>query len=355
MEKIKQPSFIFETVMASDDWRRLLKNFSNYDFVHTYDIHNVSQINGEGEPILFSVMSLAGDCVLLWPALKRVIPGTTSYDLGSVYGYGGPLISRNLSSNESADAFECLFDGMAREGFVSLFSRMHPLFADILPSEVKGDILGDVVMIDVKKNTQNILMGYRVSHRYEIKKSIKNGVVTFVEYGSSAFNDFVKIYHEAMSDLRAADYYLFSSEYFNCLKKSKDFNVFVIYANYDGNKISAAIFIVTKNIMHYFLSGTIPKFRDLSASKVILARAHELAIHLGVTQIILGGGVGCREDALLEFKKGFSKSTAQFRIFKKILNPALYKEICDKKRVVSKNSNFFPEYRSPDICVSTAS
>lgn len=352
MEEIKKARFTFESIADPSIWSKLLNSFSSYDFVHTQDFHNISHMNGEGEPILFSVKSSFGGCIVLWPALKRAIPGTTSFDLGCVYGYGGPVVSHGLTSSECVDAFECIFDGMAREGFVSMFSRMHPLFTNRLPGNLKGDLLGDVVVIDVKKNTQNILMDYRVSHRYEINRSIKKGVEAFVDYDGLYLNDFVDIYQEAMLDLSASDYYLFNSSYFNCLQNAKEFKAFTIFATYDGKKIAASIFIITKSIMHYYLSGTLPEFRKFSASKVIIAKAHEVAIELGVTEIVLGGGVGSKVDALLEFKKGFSGRAEEFHIFKKILNPQAYMEICKTKSVSSEKADFFPAYRSPNAVMS---
>lgn len=349
MVQIKKRQYSFEIISAGSDWDRLLINYSAYDFAHTRDFHVISQMNGEGEPILFSIKSGDSDYVVLWPALKRSIPNTKFFDLGCVYGYGGPLISPALNPDTYQAALECLFDGMQREGYISLFSRMHPLFTHKLPKEFRGEPLSEVVVIDVVQGLEDILVDYRAGHRYEIKKSFKLGIDIFIDANLHCIDDFYQIYQSAMKDLGASSYYFFDLAYFKTFRKSKDFKVFTIFAVYEGKKIAAAMFIVTKTLMQYFLSGTLAEYRKFAASKAIVAKAHEIAKDLGVKYIVLGGGVGSKHDALFEFKKGFSKHTEDFCVLKKIFNPHVYEEICAQNGIVPRDEGFFPAYRSISV------
>jgi len=69
----------------------------SFDFVHTYDFHRLSQLNGEGEPVLFVAKSRHGTVQACWPLLRRNIPNTGLFDLTSVYGYAGPVFSKNAA------------------------------------------------------------------------------------------------------------------------------------------------------------------------------------------------------------------------------------------------------------------
>ena len=338
--------FTFLVIKDAEEWVCALRSFVAHDFVHTYDFHRISEFNQEGSPVLFLLRDNSGGSIICWPALARPIPATGLFDLGCVYGYGGPLVAKGLSEQQMLAAFECIFDRMKKAGYVSLFSRMHPLFLQSLPDEIKGVALGDVVVIDASPNQKNFLEAYRSAHRYEIRKAERMGVSVVVDESCAELSDFVEIYQQAMRDLQAADYYIFDKNYFKQMVNAKDFKTIIIFAVYEGKKVAASMFVVRGNIMQYYLSGSVAEFKKLAASKLIIAKAHELARDWGVSEVILGGGVGSKQDALFDFKKGFSSRTEKFSVFKKILNPQIYETLCVQKGISSGADGFFPAYRA---------
>lgn len=330
-------------IVDKHDWRHVLEKLGDHDFVHTYDFHKASQENGEGSPVLFSLMNAHGQPTACWPTLKRHIPDTNFFDLTSVYGYGGPLFSKDT---DCFTALNEIWNGMSHSGAISIFSRMHPLFVEEIPdAALRGQQLSEVVVIDVKQHT-NLLASYRGSHRREIQNAHKLGVKIMADLKCSNLLDFATLYRDSMQDLQAADYYYFSDNYFYSLKNSQDFKTFILFAQLDGINIAASMFIVTGKVMQYYLSGTVGSYRKLSPSKAIIAFAHELAIKYGVEKIILGGGVGSAQDALFKFKAGFSDLTKPFYITKKILNAAIYQNICTQKNINPDQTAFFPAYRA---------
>src|SRR5690606_27076329 len=136
--------------------------------------------------------------------------------------------------------------------------------------------LGDVVVIDVQQD-ENVLAGYRGSHRREIVNAQKAGLKVVVDKSCSELKDFIEIYLHSMSYLGANDYYRFDERYFQALVSARDFDVYLIFAELNGEKIAASMFIVTAGIMQYFLSGTYFEYRKFTPSKAIIAGAHELA------------------------------------------------------------------------------
>lgn len=332
-----------ETLFAKEDWYRVLEFFPRYDFVHTFDFHHISKKNGEGLPVIFAVKDDSGNYLACWPALKREIPGTDFFDLTSVYGYAGPLLKNQECSGR---CLNLIFSAMQDMGVVALFSRMHPILIDqIQEEELRGVKLGDVIVIDAQR--QSPLASYRSGHRYEIRKALANRLQIHVDQQCDGMGDFIEIYQQSMRDLDASDYYLFGPDYFNALKDATDFKAFLIFAELDGRKVAASMFLVTGRLMQYYLSGTVDAYKKLSPSKAIIAKAHEIAIAMGVEKIILGGGVGSKEDQLFKFKNGFSELRMPFYIFKKIINFQAYTQLCESKGIDYQVTDYFPAYRAP--------
>lgn len=332
-----------DTFFAKEDWNRVLESFPRHDFVHTFDFHHISQKNGEGLPIIFAAKDDGGRYLACWPALKREIPGADLFDLTSVYGYAGPLVANQEYSDK---CLNLIFGAMKDMGVVALFSRMHPLFIEQIQEQaLRGVKLGDVIVIDAQQ--QIPLVSYRSGHRYEIRKALASGLQIHVDHECDGMHEFVEIYQQSMRDLDASDYYLFNANYFNAIKKATDFKAFLIFAELDGKKIAASMFVVTGKVLQYYLSGTVDTYKKLSPSKAIIAKAHELAISMGIEEIILGGGVGSMEDHLFKFKNGFSELRLPFYIFKKIINSQVYAELCKSKGVDQQATTYFPAYRAP--------
>lgn len=331
-----------DVINDGEAWQRLLGKFPSYDFVHTYDFHRLSQLNGEGDPVMYVLKDDTSKPLLSWQVLKRPIEGTPYVDLSSVYGYGGPLL---YDSCDLQNRFNMIWQRMKEDGAVALFSRMHPYFIDSIELEIlKGQRLGDVVIVDVGEK-EGVLSRYRGSHRREIVNALSNGLEIAVDWNFESLEEFYSIYRQSMLDLHANDYYMFSLGYFRRLVASTDFKVILIFASFNGQKIASSMFIVTGEIMQYYLSGTVAAHRKIAASKAIIARAHELASELGLKALILGGGVGSQKDALYKFKCGFSKTTKPFYVTKKILNEPIYDRLCAARSVDPEKICFFPAYR----------
>lgn len=326
-------------------WREALTLVGGYDFAHTFDFHQISMANGEGEPIAFVATQDDGRPLVVWPVLKRRIPGTDYFDFNSVYGYSGPVVGAGVDSEL---AIKTLLQSMREYGAVSLFSRMHPLLLDRLAEKDRGDRLGEIVIIDVG-TSEDVLSGYRGSHRREITKALAAGVSVSVEDGPDAVANFHDIYCRAMTNIGARNYYFFNHDYLNALKATSDFRTFIMFANLEGRRIAASMFVVTGPFMQYYLSGTDSEFRRIAASKLIIAEAHKLAVRLNLRYLLLGGGVGSGQDALFSFKKGFSSFSLPFYLTRRILDSDRYFALCKSEDITPEEGTFFPAYRRATV------
>lgn len=331
-----------KVITSQTEWRSVLSCFKHYDFAHTYDFHRLSTDNGEGQPLAYTYYDDNGLPSAFWPTLKRKIGADDLYDLTSAYGHVGPIFQPGPAYDLRAKK---LFEAMRLDGAISLFSRMHPLFVDALPADLKGERLGDVVAIEVQKD-QEVLAGYRASHRREIRGALSKGVRVSVQEGEGAAEDFYSIYHQTMVGLNASKFYFFDLGYIKSMLCATDFSTKIIFAEYEGKKIAASMFVIIGDIMQYYLSGSVWDYRHLSPSKVIIAEAHRLAIDLKLKHVVLGGGLGSTGGALFDFKKGFSKLTYPFYTTRKILDQNRYAELCHQRNVDPSATDFFPAYRA---------
>lgn len=335
-----------DIISEKQEWGDVLARFRQYDFCHTYDFHEISHQNGEGNPLLFAVSDDEGRLILSWPVLKREIAETDWFDLTSVYGYGGPLVNDPELVEE---AMALIFDAMRSMRIISLFSRMHPLFVnDLSADDSKGTRVGDIVVIDVEKHADfadNPEATYRKTHRYDINKARRKGVKVSMNTEGRGLDKFVEVYRQSMEEIGVDDYYLFDKSYFQRLKKANDFQILLIFAELDGVCISAGMNLITGGIMQSYLGGTLEEYRKLSPSKLTTAAEHQFAIRNGIGKFILGGGVRGRVDALFDFKKGFSEFTLPFYIYRKILNLDAYNEVCLQRGVSAADNSYFPAYR----------
>ena len=162
------------------------------------------------------------------------------------------------------------------------------------------------------------------------------------------FEEFKSLYYENMKRVKAKNFYFFSDEYFHNIITSNDFKTDVLLAfhNETGKAIAACMFIKTRTIVQYHLSGASEKFLHLNGTKFLIDEMRLKANREGYEKLNLGGGLGANEDDMLfRFKSSFSDEFHPFFIWKLIVDKSAYKEVCKKNKIANYSSNFFPLYR----------
>ncbi|GAA3535615.1 GNAT family N-acetyltransferase [Zobellella aerophila] len=325
--------------IKKSDWVQALSKCERCDFYHTWDYHNVSFFNGEGSPILFDV-NINGRG-LIFPLLERSIEGEVKKDLTSVYGYPGPLLYGDVDETYFNELWSCFVSFLVDNGYVSLFSRCHPLYFN---GYIKNhsDFSGEVVFIDLYLSEDEQWRFYRGNHRRDINKLNKIGVVCHYDDDSSNLDEFIDNYYSTMNKLNASDFYFFSRDYYLKLIESTDFKARLYSCVYNGEVICSGFFVFFKEIVQYHLGGTKPGFYHLSPTKMMFDKVRRDAMELGCKYFCLGGGVGGRSGSLFNFKLGFSKHVEEFRTIKLILDESSYRELSSH---ATGDDSFFPKYR----------
>lgn len=251
-----------------------------------------------------------GDAFWLHGLHKASIPGTSYFDLQSPYGYGGP-VTNNTDKNFLARAWAEHARWCHQEGILAEFVRFHPM-ADNWKF-YGGDSKVDRLTVALSLEGEDITASYQTRVRTAIRKATRGGVTTRWERASVHFERFAQFYRQAMKDIGADEYYLFSDPYFCALATSQ--NSWLGICQQGGSWLAAGLFLASGDVLEYHLSATTQVGKSIGATNLLLHSAAEWAKKTRFRWLYLGGGTDAREDnPLLFFKAGFSQSRKPFRI-----------------------------------------
>lgn len=341
----------FESVSVNDNqWNTYVTGAYLYDFHHTSVYHQIETVKGQVAKLF---VAQAGDEYLCLPLIIRSIPNTHFYDATSVYGYAGPIASKPLAdiSEKLVDYFKTkLTDYLKENNIVSVFTRLHPFIEQTRVINGLGKVvdLNKTVAIDLTLPPDIQRQGYSRSYKNQINQLKKKKGYTVSTVNSDSFDTFKSIYFETMDRVGAKEHYYFSDQYLKTLIDNDSFKTIVLFAkNANDEVVSAALFTVTNSIMQYHLGGTKNSALVDAPIKYVMDEARLLANELGLTHFHLGGGLGVSEDdPLLKFKKGFSKTLFQFKVWNWIVEPEKYATLVSNAGLDTQvNQSFFPLYR----------
>ena len=347
-----------------DQWMNALESCGHYDTYHLPEYYLLAKEQKEGTPYLFSFQEEDGVAVL--PMLIRQtsdvqgLENSDFFDATSVYGYPGVLTNVHADF-KNAESFRSDFQKALRRVFhdkniIAFFTRQNPLFQTSWLFEGIGDVLkmGNTVAIDLAQSEHEQEINIMNNHRRNIRKARQQGVVVFEDKDFKRMSDFILIYNETMTRNGALEYYFFSENYYDALKKSMRDHIRLFVAEKDGVLVSAALFLVTGEIIQYHLSGTPEKYLSFSGLKIILDEVRKWGARNGYRWLHLGGGLGSQEDSLFRFKSGFSKLRFQFEVIRAVMKPTIYNQLVSRKQCwieahgyEKRSDNYFPDYRAP--------
>jgi len=337
----------FSVIEVNDPkWSQVISKCKTYDFHHTRCYH---QIENDSHKALLCVATYAEDCIAL-PILIREIPGTDVFDCTSVYGYCGPIATKEFNElpNKLIGFFqEKLLHFFKTQNIISAFSRLHPLIETEIVFQNFG-ILKDInhtVAIDLRLPLEDQRKQYRKSSKPEISKLRRTGFEVFEAMSKEDIDAFVTIYLETMDRVDASNAYFFNREYFYNFLNNGCFKSKLLLVKKEGEIVAGAVFTITNKIMQYHLAGTTEKYIIETPMKLILDEARIIGSELGLDFLHLGGGVGgSDEDSLFRFKSGFSKYRCQYKIWQLVIDKEKYNDLVEKLNV-PRNEKFFPMYR----------
>ena len=172
------------------------------------------------------------------------------------------------------------------------------------------------VIIDLRKNINEILTGMRKNTRNLIRRADKEGIFIKYCHDLSFFDDFAKVYLDTVNRKQWTAYPIeyIKAEY-AAFARIGNARIFVAY--YKGQPISASIFIIHRNQVIYHYSGSAKRFKNLPSTYLLHWEAIKYFKDLGL--IIYNFWGVCREGqrshpwyGLSLFKRGFSNIQLEF-------------------------------------------
>ncbi len=322
-------------------WQAFLGSVT-YDFYHLPGYVELSARYEGGKPTAF--LAEEDGAGMFVPLVLRDIPGTPWRDVLSPYGYSTPLF-RGEPSPDQIEAFLRAF-GMAgaREGIVTSFFRLHPLLGvPSDPFERVGTLVdhGETIFLDLERPLEELDRQTRASHRAVARQLLAKGFRVEVD-GWERMPDFVRIYRETMGRLAADGCYCFDASYFNDLKECLGHWVHLgMVMDPTGAAAAGGIFTIIKGLMQFHLAANATEFLRESPAKLLVMHMRDYGKSQGVKTFHIGGGVGCTDDSLAYFKRGFSTDRSRFKTFRMVLMPEVYRELAGDAAV----DGYFPAYR----------
>lgn len=336
---------MIEVITTKKQWDLVIEEVDSYDFYSTYDYHELS-INSDEKPILIKYTH--DDIIVGLPLILRKIPNTSYFDATSVYGYAGP-ISKNMCKDFDNQLFKNeLNDFFINNRIVSVFSRLNPYLEfqnTILNGIGEIKIKGEIVMIDLNLGLEEQRQQYQKRIKSHINKARNLCTIKKAE-SKEDIAAFIDLYYENMKRVDAKKSYFFSNDYFYKFTHNDHCENEILLASLrDTNEIiSGAMFIKSKDIIQYHLSGTKTEFIDIGAIKMLIDEMRIEGTNENFKYLNLGGGLHSKDDSLLRFKKSFSKSLKHFSVWEYVVDNKTYNELTNTNNAI--NLDFFPNYRS---------
>jgi len=347
-------------VISNDDpikWNKIVKSFKDHDVYYLAEYSKAFQIHGDGDPILFyfdngkirAINVVMKRDIAYDTNFKNKIPTDTYFDIITPYGYGGWIIDGEKVAY--CDIFQSYEQYCIKNSIVCEFVRFHPVLQNNNGLEASYNIveLGKTISIDLLSKEQ-IFADFTSQNRNKIRKALKNDVAVYWGRSPLLFEKFEQIYNATMDKDDATEYYYFDNDFYYSILNDLKYNCLIFYAVYENKIISMSLIIFANNKAHYYLDGSVREYLKLSPTNLIFHEAASVwALENGFKMLLLGGGLGGKEDSLFSFKKPFNREKINsFYIGKMIFNDKAYRELIKIRQSESYfdlNSAFFPIYR----------
>ncbi|MEK4424519.1 GNAT family N-acetyltransferase [Solibacillus sp. FSL K6-1523] len=343
-----------------EKWDAIVKSFTNFDIYYLTSYIKAFEIHGDGVPLLFyyddenfkAINVVMKRDISNDMRFRGKIESNVFYDIMTPYGYGGFLIEGNvtqasLKKLEHAYCTLCL-----KEGIISEFVRFHPVKnnSEYMKEIYDISLLGKTITMPLSSQNQ-ILSNLTSEKRKRIRKAKKLGFEIYWGRSPKLIAEFIRLYNSTMENNHAADYYYFTSEFFESILYDLKYNSSVFYAvDNKENIVAMAIFLYINEQINCFLSASNKELDHLALTNLIMYEVACWGSENGYKTLHMGGGVGGKEDSLYHFKKAFNKNSAtNFILGKKIFNEEKYGELVEIRRIAddfNEETQYFPIYRS---------
>jgi serine/alanine adding enzyme len=317
-------------------WDDVLRSAGLPDVYYSRGFVHASALLVDGTPLLLRLAGARGDVFLA--CILRSDPT----DVVTPYGYGGP--GGTGESPPLADFPAAYQAWCERRGVVSSFVVFHPLIGNAGSPAAAAFRTSALAGTVAWRLEGDLLAGMHKHHRRLVRRAQNGGHEVDVEPSPAGLDGFVALYEQTMRRAGASPFYLFPPAYWEALQA----RVRLVRADVrrDGELIAAVLGIGEPPWLHYHLGGASEAGRGTGASHLALYGLARWGQENGFATLHLGGGVGGREDSLLQYKLRFAPDgRVGAAIGKAVHDLPAYLRLAGVEAV--DWDGFFPAYREP--------
>ncbi len=291
----------------------------------------------DAEPVLLRLAGDAGD-VFLACLLRR-----GPLDVVTPYGYGGPV---GAGADPPLAAFPAAYEAWCeRRGAISSFLVFHPLLGNAESPAAAGfrtSALAGTVAWSL--GGPDLLAAMHRHHRRLVRRAQTAGYEIAIEPAPDGLDEFAGLYEQTMRRAGASPFYFFPRSYWDALLAGV--KLVRVDVRERGTLVASVLGIGGPPWLHYHLGAAADAARGTGASHLALYSLAAWASEQGYETLHLGGGVGGREDSLLEFKLRFAPhGRVPAAIGKAVHDRAGYLRLTGGAAI--DWDAFFPGYREP--------
>jgi serine/alanine adding enzyme len=318
-------------------WDGTLRAAGVTDVYYSRGFVSASAALVDAEPVLLRLAGERGD-VFLAGLLRRDPP-----DVVTPYGYGGPV---GAGGDPPLAAFPGAYEAWCRaRGVVSSFLVFHPLLGNAESEASAGfrrvPLAGTVAW---PLESPDLLAAMHKHHRRIVRRAQSAGYEVAIEPRPESLDRFVAVYERTMRRAGASPFYFFPPGYWDAL--SRDVSLVRVDVRGDGELLASVLGMGEPPWLHYHLGGAADAARGTGASHLALYALAAWGREQGFSTLHLGGGVGGRDDSLLEFKLRFAPAgRVGVAIGKAVHDLDAYLRLAGADEV--DWDGFFPAYREP--------
>mgnify|MGYP000055982938 CR=1 FL=1 len=280
----------------------------------------------------------------------------TWHDAVSPYGYPHPLIQANTSEVEPfvRAALAAAQTVLQAEKVLAVFVRCSPL-ESLAPAYAEcGTVVahGPCYWLDLSEAPESLHQQLRSRYRSYLNALRREGVEAVWAPFSEGLGTFLDLYYRTMDRVGAARWYYFSRDYFEHLALLLGENLWLCEVRWQGQVLASGLFAASGRIVQYLFSGVDERLGQPHATKLMMVEVRDRARAAGYRFFHLGGGVGGAEDALAQFKRGFTRHASPFRSWRWVVEAERYRaqvRAWEQAAGVPAEglTGYFPAYRKP--------
>jgi lipid II:glycine glycyltransferase (peptidoglycan interpeptide bridge formation enzyme) len=255
-----------------------------------------------------------------WRKVKENL-GNKTFDAGEIWFQTTPLpiVNKNIGYIPRPRLEDINWKNLYEEGkkagcvFISIdpdnLKSENPTIKSKLKTSLgKPTHLQENVILDISKSEEELLLGMKQKHRYNIKIAQKKGVEVKIGKDSKMLDEFLSLYQETVD---RQNYFGRSSDYIKTVWNTLQTEVsekplaLIITAYLEGKPLSSWMLFLFEDTIYYPYGGSSSESKNVMATYLLVWELIKWGKKNGYTKLDLWGIETKSDDGFSRFKLGF--------------------------------------------------